>query len=259
MANVRSRNYPALSLGEAIQRARILYEKEGRAKVDAGSAVKAWGYGSLNGASLRVLSALRQYGLIDGSNEEIRLSERGLTLLLEPNTSPEHGAALEAALTSPSLFQDVLAEYPEGLPSDAALVSYLVRKQGLGEAAAKSVVESLRESIQLVGERNALSGDRGDINDVAYDPLPQSYGKPLQNKELSHDKDVAVWKTTLNLSPNSSLEFRINGEFPSADDLEYLPQFLELARLQLRKAVAKAAAESMTGSAAETTVGYAVE
>jgi hypothetical protein len=243
VAKTRSRNYPALSLKEAIDRARVFYQKEGRAKVDATSAVVAWGYGSLNGASMRTLAALRQYGLLDGSNDEIRLSERGLTLLLEPENSPEYSTALREALTAPSLFQDVLAEYPDGLPSDVALISYLVRKQGFGEAAARSMIDALRESMELVESNGALYNARTERPNVANNSRPAERENPMVQRGLEQKPAGVIWKTTLDLSPTSSLEFRIVGDFPNVDDLELLSQYMELTRMQLVKAVAKAAAD----------------
>jgi hypothetical protein len=251
VAKTRSRNYPALSLREAIERARMFYQKEGRAKVDAASAVGAWGYSSLNGASMRTLAALRQYGLLDGNNEEIRLSEGALTLLLEPEGSPDYSSALRDALASPPLFQEILAEYADGLPSDPALISYLVRKQGFGESAARSMVESLRESIELVESRTASYIARTDTPNVATNPRQTEPEKPMTQKALDQECAAPTWKTTLDLSPTSSLEFRIVGDFPGAGDLELLPQFLELARMQLLRAVAKASPEATLDSTGE--------
>jgi hypothetical protein len=233
-----------MSLGEAIERASALYKREGRAKVDATSAVAAWGYSSLNGASLRVLSALRQYGLLEGSNEDIRLSEHALTLLLEPQTSVDYATALRAAVTAPTLYQAILAEYPDGLPSDAAMVSYLVRKQGLGEAAAKSVLDSFRQSIELVESRGASYIVTEDVTNVSPPQRSLEQAKPMHPNALAQQIGNVSFTTTLTLSPNSSLELRITGAFPTDGELEYLPQFLDLARLQLLKAVAKATADA---------------
>jgi hypothetical protein len=208
MANTRSRNYPAMSLGEAIERAGILYKREGRAKVDAASAVAAWGYGSLNGASLRVVSALRQYGLLEGSNEELRLSESGLTLLLEPPSSSEYSAALQAALTAPSLYREVLDEYTDGLPSDPAMISYLVRKQGLGEAAAKSVLESFRKSLELIDDHDKQYLAPQVSSNVSANERQAIKPNSLEVKELEQSKPGI----NLNFAWPLSCEYRANAK-----------------------------------------------
>jgi hypothetical protein len=148
---IRSPNYPALNLAESIDRLRLLYAREKTAHTTPDVAVRAWGYNSLNGASARVLSSLRQYGLLEDVGRDVKISHRGLTLLLEPEDSSEyHGAMLDAS-KEPVIFREILDEYPNGLPSEQGLISFLMRKRGFIEDAARKLNVVLRETMDLVG------------------------------------------------------------------------------------------------------------
>src|SRR5690242_120068 len=109
MARMRSRNYPGIGLRESIAKARDLYDSNGKAAVAKDVAVKSWGYKGLNGASLRILGALNQYGLLDiPESRTVRLSPRALAILLEPEDSQERANAILEAARTPPVFQEVL-------------------------------------------------------------------------------------------------------------------------------------------------------
>lgn len=152
MAGKRGPSYPAFGLGEAIQRARELYQQDGRAQTTPGVAVGAWGYRSLNGASLRVLSALKQFGFLETSDDYVRLTDRALAIIVEPPGSPDYVEAIRESVRAPAAFAALLQEYPENMPSDGALKAYLVRRLGYGESAAENLVLSFRETIELEKE-----------------------------------------------------------------------------------------------------------
>lgn len=149
----RGRSYPAIGLPDAIERARELYDQDDRALTTPEAAVGAWGYTSLNGASLRVLSALRQYGLVADVGDKIKLSDRALAIIVEPEDSPERAKAIREAAKEPTVFQELLDANPDGLPSDAALKSVLVRDDAFGfkSGPADKLISALRESLALAG------------------------------------------------------------------------------------------------------------
>jgi hypothetical protein len=72
----RSPNYPKLPLAEALELAKTLYRKAGKAKVKPISAASAIGYTSLHGSALTALGTLTSYGLIE--------RDRGVGLSVSP-------------------------------------------------------------------------------------------------------------------------------------------------------------------------------
>ena len=145
----RGRSYPAVGLGEAINRARDLYEDSGTAAATPEHAVAVWGYGGLHGTSSRVLSALKQYGLLETRGDLIALSDGALAILLDPEDSDDRQAAIQRASESPAIFSELREWFVDGLPTDRGLISHLIRNEKFNQKSAESLVEVLRETWDL--------------------------------------------------------------------------------------------------------------
>ena len=234
MSKTRSRNYPSLGLGDAIDRARVLYKQEGRARAPGEVVVRAWGYNTLNGASLRVLSALRQYGLLEGGNDDTRLSDRALALILEPEDSATYGQALQACLNAPALFQEIVQEYGSEIPSDAALVSYLVRRQNFNEGAARTLIQVFRESADLVRSSRAVYIEPSEGDSVPKLDPGSDRPKILQEKMLAQPVPDRSLEFT---SGNIVAKLAIYGGSASEADVTLVSQWLKLAEAALRAAI----------------------
>ena len=146
----RGRSYPVIGLGEAIARASQLKDQDGTALTTPEAAVMAWGFKTLHGTSLRIVSALRQYGLLSDTGDQTKLSDRALAILLEPEGSEERQDALRAAAAEPAIFREIEEHYDNNLPGDDALQSYIVRKLNLKEGPAEKLIASLRETREVV-------------------------------------------------------------------------------------------------------------
>jgi|GEM_PF-939021 len=149
MTRVRSPNYPAISLPEAIERTTKAFAKENRHPAPRDVMVKALGFGSINGTSAGALSAAVKYGLLDKVGENYKVSDRAI-MIMHPHDMQEKTRAIREAAEAPTLFADVLAQYPGGLPSDDNLRSYLIRS-GFAPAALTSVIQALRDTMSFVG------------------------------------------------------------------------------------------------------------
>src|SRR2546422_815009 len=123
MAKMRSPNYPATGLGEAIDLAGQVWKKEQRTSVPPEVIAAAWGYRGLSGQPRIKMAALKKYGLLEQTKDGWRLSERALQILHHPQDSPEYREAVQAAAKGPELFQELYASH--GKASDDALRAYL--------------------------------------------------------------------------------------------------------------------------------------
>lgn len=149
----RSPNYPAFSLSDAIKKARIVYGHEKKSATTPEVIAKHLGYSQTTGPGGRALSGLRQYGLLEESNGHYRLSDLGFTLIHFPDDAPERVSALATAIRKPTLFSELLKEYPDGLPSDQTLKSNLLRR-GFNPSVIDEAVRSFRDSVNLVENGN---------------------------------------------------------------------------------------------------------
>lgn len=149
MSRVRSPNYPQISLPEAIRRVEQIRAKEGRNAASREALAKLLGFGSLNGASGSVLSAISKYGLLeDAGDKELKVSDLADAILF-PHESDEKVSALAKAANKPALFAEIDEKWPDRPPTDENLRSYLMRR-GFSQGALDNVITCYRETMELV-------------------------------------------------------------------------------------------------------------
>ena len=226
----RSRNYPGMGLREAIEKARQLYDSNGKAAVAKDAAVKAWGYKGLNGASLRVLGALNQYGLLDiPESKTVKLSARALAILLEPEDSAERAQALLDAAHTPPVFAEIQEHYPDGLPGDEGLKSYLVRTLNFTDEAAVNLIASLRDTIALADSaakvNTSLHGDQKERQrqDAGRQKVPLTPGQTF----------------TYSLPEGVVASVTISGKPETSQGVKVLRDFLDLVKQSIGVATAE--------------------
>ncbi len=244
MAGKRSRspNFPAFGLKEAVAKVEKLYEKEGKSRTDPATAVKAWGYGSLNGASLRVLGALRQYGLVEDVQDDLRVSDAAITII--HGEELDRLSALRAAAKQPRIFSELLQEYGTELPSDESLKSRLLTKMNFNSPeAAQQCIQAFRETIDVAklldnayinAEKEAEKKAKEQAGKILDDPLASFFGLQQQRKDKDMQPEnrqqpfIKVWS----LSRGTTAKLEING-IPSKDDQEFLKLCLDRALKEL--------------------------
>src|ERR1700733_12477276 len=94
---VRSPNYPALSLPDALVKVASVYRELHTHAAPREVIAKAMGYSGLSGASATAVSALHKYGLLERvGNEEVRVSERAMRIM-HPHSPDEKAKAVREA------------------------------------------------------------------------------------------------------------------------------------------------------------------
>ena len=178
MARKRSPNYPAISLPEAITRVQQIHEAEHQNPAEREVMAQHLGYSGLNGQSLKLLSALTKYGLLEKAGDgELRVSDRAIDILFPEGDQRQ--LAIEAAAHGPALFADLREKWPNRPPSDEALRAYLIRRQ-FAHAAIDDVTQTFRETFDLVtresGEYDSL------VKPPENDQMPptQTITEPVQ-------------------------------------------------------------------------------
>jgi hypothetical protein len=229
MAKVRSPNYPAIPLGPALDAVRPALRNENRNKMSRAVLARHLGYTSLNGRALGKIGAVRAYGLLEGSGDELRISDDALTALTAPADSPDRQAALARLAQKPSLFQELRKDFPDTLPSEANLEYSLVKRgftQMAAEKAAKSFLATMRLASGVTDNYNpsdeAEEGDEeGGYNDPPPPPPPP--GKPRQVRIMEGEREL----TTGLLSRDASFRLIVSGTV-GVKEIERLIKKLEL-------------------------------
>jgi hypothetical protein len=156
MAGDRSPNYPIISLADAIGRVQVIYDKERQHAADKLVIAKDLGYGSLNGLSRSIISALVKFGLLTEEQDQLKVSLDALDIVLHSAGQPERIAAIQRAAYLPPLFSELRATFDGSLPSDENLRAYLVKK-GFNPNTVSNVIKSYRDTV-LYANQEAAQG-----------------------------------------------------------------------------------------------------
>ncbi|MFM8821226.1 MAG: hypothetical protein ACKOD3_11965, partial [Phenylobacterium sp.] len=162
MARIRSPNYPQLSLGEALERVRKIHAKENHLAAPRDIIAKHLGYGGMNGASAKAISAIVKYNLLEEiGGDKMKVSPLALSILF-PKDARERGEAIRRAALSPALFSDIESEWEGHKPSDDSLRSFLIRRSFTIDAVER-VIESYRETMAFL-EQEIGAHDPSPLN-----------------------------------------------------------------------------------------------
>jgi hypothetical protein len=154
----RSPRAPAFGLGQAIERALLVYASEGLNVIPTSAAVKAMGFNSMSGAAKRAVATLKGFGLLEQRGDGAYSVSRALQAYkLAPDDDTRRYHALEF-LAQPELYASLLMRYAEQLPSNETLTHHLVVELGFLESAAKDVIKAFRESVEFAGYTSPSGG-----------------------------------------------------------------------------------------------------
>ncbi len=150
-SRTRSPNYPAISLPEAIKRARQVYEKEHTHKTSSEVVAIAIGYNGLNGTSRSMTSALKKYGLLQADGDGLRVSSDAVDIFELPADDPISVEARRRAALKPPLFAEMKETYGDRLPSDANVRHWLIKK-GFNPRMAADVIQLYKDTMESIAE-----------------------------------------------------------------------------------------------------------
>lgn len=150
MAKGRSPNCPTITLREALDRGRKVYAEEHTHPADRKVIAEDLGYSGLSGASATMIGALRQYGVLEGRGEGLRISDDAVTAFEMPVGSPEYSEAVKRLAFQPALFGELHSQYGDRLPGEANLRHLLIKKGFLPDTA-DDAIRTYRDNLELVG------------------------------------------------------------------------------------------------------------
>jgi len=237
MARVRSPNYPAISLPEAIERVRKIYNKEHVSKASPDVVVKAMGYNGLNGASMTILSALKKYGLLEEVGKELKVSHAALTILVDQKDSEDRIAAIRQAAFAPALFSELRQQYPDAIPSDDNMRSFLL-KRGFLQSAVDAPIRAYRETMSLVSEL-PKEDNSTNVEEPKEAPMQNSVEQRSEQKVTPSDVP-AQQQISQALAGNRRDIFSLDEgqvvlEWPEKMSAESYEDFQSWMEIQLRK------------------------
>ncbi len=178
MERQRSPSYPSLSLEQAIDLVGKIHKANRTNVISRETAAKDMGYAGLTGRSLTVLGSLSQYGLVEKAGKgDLKVTRRAVEILHPVEEAHRAEAVVEAA-QAPSLFRTLHERFPEGVPSENALRSFLIQ-QNFNDVAIGPAISAFRETIAFA-EKAKESGRTGPSS-----PEPEeSRSQPLRMEDV---------------------------------------------------------------------------
>ncbi len=225
MAKLRSPNYPAISLPEAVSEIQKIWDEEKRTPVPADVLSKAMGYTSLSGPVRTKVAALRKYGLLEQQGLLYKLSDSALHILHAEDMS-ERQQALQAAALRPELFRELHASHSEA--SDNALKSHLILHKKFSDAGARQFIKAFRETMSLANPSKAgYDGAQGADNSEAMTTSgTQEHPRGAAQTQGGSAGAANNWTWTLSIPRNVRAELKIAGDV-TRDDVRRLKQQIE--------------------------------
>ncbi|WP_156347193.1 hypothetical protein [Sphingomonas sp. Leaf33] len=122
--------------------------------VDREVAAKLIGYSGLSGPASKALAALASYGLVERAGKgEMRVTTRARAIL-HPDNLSERRQSLLAAAFEPSLFQELRARWPDMIPPEDGIVTYL-HWQGFNQSAIRPAMKAYRDTLLFIEQEGA--------------------------------------------------------------------------------------------------------
>lgn len=149
IARKKSPRAPSISLGDAIEKACKIYDKERCHVAPVDGVAQHIGYKNAgNGAALGTIASLKYFGLLDRPKEGMVAVSKDVEAYRFAPSEATKQALITKWLKSPPLFAELLEKYTEGLPSDATLKFELIQK-GFAPAAADLCLQVFRRSVDF--------------------------------------------------------------------------------------------------------------
>jgi hypothetical protein len=204
MAKLRSPNYPNRDLGAALDLARVIFDKDGRNKVSRAVIAEHLGHDALSGPALGKIGALRAYGLIIGSGDDLRVSEDAIAALMAPPDSEARREAIKRLALNPVIFQDIRKEFT-GRVSVESLTYWLIQN-GFSKASSPIAARAYFKTMEFAGGLEAdnvspmsITSDsppqRPSVRYPADYPNPPAFARTQHAIEREQERGLAVGDT----------------------------------------------------------------
>lgn len=225
MAKMRSPNYPAYGLSEAVARLRKFWDKEEATIVTADVAAKAIGYNGLSGPARTYLAAMKKFGLLSDVKNGMLVSLIGLRIL-HPESPEDQQKAIQEAALKPELFRELAGTHARA--SDDALKSHLINKLRFSEIGAKTFISSFRDTMEFAKLTQEAYNPRSDatFGEAMNGAMQVGQGEV---RTATSTKALRSFSWPLSADVTARLEIVGNEEL-TAMHIEALTQYLEVAK-----------------------------
>ncbi len=239
----RSPNYPSISLGDALERARQIYEAEHTNPAPRIAIAKDLGY-TLNGASQQLIGSLTRYGILEKADGDLRLSKDVVDVMELPPGDSRRAETIERLALTPKLFSELKERFPDGLPSEETLRHHLITSKDFLPKAAGEVIRVYHDTVNLVSQEKSACNAETNADEGSESVIPEPVTSTLATRRevpvaYTLVKDEPQREPSMNVEAGQSLQFplsensevRILFSGPIArEDIDKVKSHLDLTR-----------------------------
>jgi hypothetical protein len=217
MGKLRSPNCPTMTLMEALDRGRKVYSEEHTHAADRKVIAEDLGYSGISGASATAIGALRQYGVLEGRGDGLRISDDAVAVFELPKDSADYFAALRRMAFRPALFEEFHEQFGDRLPGEANLRHTLIKK-GFLPATADEVIRTYRDNLTLVNEQPAGYNQREEEQKPMQEAEQSLYISPSKAAKMM-PKPLATQVLAISIPRNLSVDIAVKGDELKREDI----------------------------------------
>jgi hypothetical protein len=147
----RSPGYPTTNLADALDKAKTVWNNDGRNETPISSLAVQWGYNEKSSSALQFAAALKKFGLfedVQGKSAHVKLTEDAIRILSdEDSNSLNRLNLLKKAALSPTIYSSLWSKYHGELPSDTTLKTYLIADLRFNKVAVDKFIRDFKITI----------------------------------------------------------------------------------------------------------------
>lgn len=147
----RSPGYPIISLDEAIQKAKTLWDKDKNNPIPLVAAYEHLGYESKGGYAARIIAALKKFELISEKQSAIKLTEDAVDLALHDQSDERYKNIVKKLALKPGIYETIFNKYNGTIPSYSTLKIELIKEHEFNPESVDNFINSFRKTIEFAG------------------------------------------------------------------------------------------------------------
>lgn len=148
---LRSPEYPIISLPEAIEKIKILWDNDKNNSIPSEAAFKHLGYQSTGGYAARVIAALKKYDLISENKGVIKLTEDAVDLILNDPDSDKYLSVVKKLALRPAIYERIYEDNNGCIPSDTTLKIKLIKEYKFNADKTEKFISTFKETMEFAG------------------------------------------------------------------------------------------------------------
>ena len=227
----RSPSYPRISLIRALDMVEKVYQAAFDSSIDTETSLKLMGFQGQSGPSTAALSSIKQYGLIEGRDQAIKVTPLAIRIL-HPSNEEEKNSGLREAASNPRFYADIEKQFGGRIPGDQVLKSQLVRSHGFNPNGADDFIRVLKENRAFMEMPERSDDGSATEREDSTSQSTMSRSRPVHNlASMGPPQLGAIGEESLRfrVSPECVVSIFFSGPV-SRHAIEKSIQYLELAK-----------------------------